>query len=426
MSDRETMERADENASRSEHLALANAEAAELLAEIEAKSDELALSNRTLAEVNVRSAELVAELEERTDDLHGANEKLARANAISAELVAELQARREELEWANTNLRRADEERKRILSVAAHDLRGGIGGICNVARLMEESMGGAGAEAEAHLALIRSESERILRLLDSLLEEAQTDAGRLEIQPLPTDLSQLVREAIRFHENRAHAKGQLLAGELPDKAIVVEADGLRLRQALDNLISNAVKYGLPSTRIVVRLRETKREAEISVFDEGPGLTEEDLTKVFGEFCRLSAKPTGGEESHGLGLAIARRLVEAHGGGIWAENRVDRTGAHFGFRIPRSTGEAVQLRILVVDDGLINRSIAKKFLEKDGHAVELATDGREAIDRVANAPYDIVLMDVEMPGMTGTDAVREIRKTEDPNRRVPVIALTGHA
>ncbi|MBM3319858.1 MAG: response regulator [Candidatus Eisenbacteria bacterium] len=426
MEDRTLPNRPEDREAVNERLALANVEAAELVAELEAKSEELMRANHRLAEANVRSAELVAELEERSEELHRANEKLARANAISAELVAELQARREELEWANTNLRRAGEEKKRILGVAAHDLRGGIGGIHNLATLLAESIAGAAGEVAQHVALLREESGRLLRLLESILEEARTGAGKLEIQRVPTDLGLLVREATRFHEGNAHGKGQLLVADVPDPAPVVEADSLRIRQVLDNLVSNAIKYAPGSTRITVRVSETGNEALVSVLDEGPGLSDEDLQKAFGEFCRLSAKPTGGEESHGLGLAIARRIVEAHEGRIWAENREDARGAHFGFALSREGAEISALRILVVDDGSINRSIAKKFLEKAGHSVDVASDGREAIACLSRERYDLVLMDVEMPGTSGLDATVEIRSSEDPERRIPIIALTGHA
>ncbi|MFH1681224.1 MAG: response regulator [Candidatus Eisenbacteria bacterium] len=426
MSDKPSESRPADQEAVNERLALANVEAAELVAELEAKSDELTRANQRLAGANARSAELVAELEERSEELQRANEKLARANAISAELVAELQARREELEWANTNLMRAGEEKKRILSVVAHDLRGGIGSIHNLALLLSESTGGTRAEVVQHIALLRDESGRLLHLLESILQEAQTGGGRLEIQRVPTDLGLLVRETIRFQEGHAHGKGQLLAADIPDRVPVVESDSLRIRQVLDNLVSNAVKYSPSSARIVVRVWETEGEVGISVLDEGPGLTDEDLGKVFGEFCRLSAKPTGGEESHGLGLAIAKRIIEAHGGRIWAENRTDSKGAHFGFSLSREGAEVGALSVLVADDGAINRSIAKKFLEKAGHSVEIAADGLEAIDLVRRRRYDLILMDVEMPGMSGLEATIEIRSKEDAENRLPIIALTGHA
>ena len=398
----------------------------DLATAVDARDADFRTANERLARANARSAELVAELEERGEELRLANERLAGANAVSAELVAELQARREELEWANTNLRQIGEERKRILGVAAHDLRSGIGGIHNLAQLLAEASAGGCSEIIRHVELIREESGRLLRLLESILEEARADAGKLEIQLVPTDVCALVRETIRFHEAHAHAKGQLLAGDLPERPVVIEADSLRLRQVLDNIVSNAIKYGPPDTRIVVRVRCARDESIVSVMDEGPGLTEDDLVNVFAEFSRLSAKPTGGEESHGLGLAIARRIVEAHGGRIWAENRADCRGAHFGFAVPRAGEQIRPLRILVADDGAVNRSVAKKFLEKMGHMVDVASDGSEAIERMRAGIHDLVLMDVEMPGLGGIDAVREIRAAEDPEKRTPIVALTGHA
>ena len=164
---------------------------------------------------------------------------------------------------------------------------------------------------------------------------------------------------------------------------------------------------------------------IAIVDEGPGLTESDFTHAFKEFSRLSAQPTGGEPSHGLGLAIVKRIVEQHGGRVWVENRTDRSGARFAMLLPTATPNLQSRRILVVDDRAMNRLIMKRFLERAGHLVDLANGGEEAVRAVEHCEYDIVFMDVEMPGLNGLDATRSIRAQGKSDEDLPIIALTGH-
>jgi len=381
--------------------------------------------NERLAEANARAAELVAELETKTAELSRANSKLAEANACSAELVAELQARREELEWANTNLRQANEEKKRILGVAAHDLRSGVGGIQNLSTLLLEAVSGAGREVCDQVRLIEAESGRLLRLLESLLEESKIESGKIEVKLGKIDLAELIREAVRFHQDLARRKSQeLRATDLPE-ALELEADGLRIRQVLDNLISNGIKYGPRGGTVAIGAGRREGDVVVTVSDEGPGLSDEDFEKVFGEFARLSAQPTGGEESHGLGLSIAKKIVEAHGGKIRAENREGRSGARFSFTLPPAIAGGASFNVLVVDDDALNRVVAGKLLEGLGHTAQTAASGEEAVQGIGGVAYDLILMDVEMPGMGGIGAVRKIRAFEG-GRRTPIVGLTGHA
>jgi signal transduction histidine kinase/ActR/RegA family two-component response regulator len=388
-------------------------------------AEKTASLNERLAEANARAAELVAELEGKTAELSEANARLAEANACSAELVAELQVGREELEWANTNLRQANEEKKRILGVAAHDLRSGVGGIQNLSNLLLEAVSGSEKEVCDQVRLIGSESGRLLALLESLLENAKIESGKMEVKLGKVDLAALITEAVRLHEDQARRKGQTLKIEGLPGALELEADGLRIRQVLDNLLSNGIKYGPQGGTLSVEAWEREGAVGVSVSDEGPGFTEEDFGKVFGEFARLSARPTGGEESHGLGLSIAKKIVEAHGGRIWVENREDRGGARFTFTLPSAEGEVGSLEVLVVDDDPLNRAVAGKLLEGLGHNATTAESGEEAIELLVSSPYDMILMDVEMPGMGGVEATAAIRAREAGGRRTPIIGLTGH-
>jgi len=408
-------------------LARANAEAAELLAELEEKNAQLASSVEGLAQANARSAELVAEVEEKNELLGCSNANLANANARSAELVAELQARREEVEWVNSGLRQAHEETKRVLGVAAHDVRSGLGGIFGFADLLLGELTEISPEAGSQAEMIRDESRRLLDLLESLLNDSCSRMGQQQLRTSRVDFDELVAASVEIQTGAAIRKGQRLTIRNRNGELILDADPVRVRQVLDNLISNAVKYGTPNSEIIIELISDEGNLGAAVLDQGPGLTDEDLEHVFGEFAQLSAKPTGGEESHGLGLNIAKKIVEQHRGRIWAENRRDSQGACFGFFLPRSVSTPQKCRVLVVDDEVLNRKMAGALLKRAGHQAELCCSGEEVLGKLQESDdYDLVLMDVEMPGMGGRETTLAIRAMGRDEERLPIIAVTGHS
>lgn len=382
-------------------------------------------ANALLARANAEAAEVVAELEERSEQLRSSNTMLAQANVRSAELVAELQARREELEWTNANLKQAHEERKRILSIAAHDLRSGIGGIRGLSEILCEELANSSSEVCEQAQLIHRESARLLDLLEDILDESRAQMGKLELRRRRMRLTDILGESVEVQRRACSAKGQTIeiCSRCGDQD--VEADPVRLRQALDNLLSNAGKYGPPDSAIRVEVWEENAQIVIAVVDEGPGLQAADFDKAFKEFSRLSAQPTAGEPSHGLGLAIVKKIVEQHNGRVWVENRTDRSGARFCMMLPSANVTQVAHRILVVDDRAMNRLIMKRLLERAGHEVEAADDGEEAVRAASHGSFDLVFMDVEMPGMDGLAATRAIRARGRGDEVLPIIALTGH-
>ena len=308
-----------------EHLAAANARAAELMAEIE-------LKNEQLAAANARAAELMAEIELKNEEIEHLNGALAKANAYSAELMAELEERRLRLQEANACLASANEEKNRILGIAAHDIRGGIGAIAGVADLVHEQLSEGDTDVDEFVQVIRSETTYLLALLEDLLDVSRIEAGKVNLMKRLFNLNELVADAGNIHRTALHAKAQDLVVDLPDKPIYLEADRAKLGQVVDNLLSNAVKYSMPGTTVKIRAWRDGREALVAVEDEGPGLTAEDLEMLFQPFGKLSAQPTGGESSHGLGLAIAKKVVDAHKGRIWVDNLPTR-GARFAFALP---------------------------------------------------------------------------------------------
>lgn len=235
-----------------------------------------------------------------------------------------------ELRTANDHLYRLNDEKNRIISVAAHDLRNPLSGILLTCHVLSDRVP---EEAHGDLRRIEGLGQGMNALIQELLDVNAIEADRAEAPDLaPISLGDLLVEAIRNHQGRAAAKSLELHLE-PWKGCAVWADLRQAQRVLDNLLSNAIKYSPRERRIVVRALEDGDGVRVEIQDQGPGLTEEDKARVFGAYARLSARPTAGEPSVGLGLSIVKRLVEGMGGTLGVESEAGR-GATFWFRLRR--------------------------------------------------------------------------------------------
>ncbi len=247
-------------------------------------------------------------------------------------LVSELAQQKQAIEKQNEALRHLNEVKNSFLGMAAHDLRNPLSNIHLTADMLL-TMGAAFSPAERAdlLGEIRGQAQYMLRLLNDLLDVSHIESGKLNLKPEAVNVATFLTEVIQRQAKLAEAKGtQIWLGLVPDGD--ARADPVRLRQVLDNLLSNAVKYSPPKSNVRVRASRLERGWRIEVQDQGPGLTPADRAKLFQDFARLSAKPTGGEKSTGLGLAITKRVVEAHGGQIGVDSEPGR-GATFWFTLP---------------------------------------------------------------------------------------------
>lgn len=237
-----------------------------------------------------------------------------------------------ELATTNEELRRLNDLKNTFVGMAAHDLRNPISTInTSVNLLMEPDLSMTEEEKHAVYLDMLKQTDHVLNLLGELLDITELESGKLDLIIQPLDLITFMRNAVQRHNQLAAPKGTHIELEAPEEAIV-PADHNRLRQVVDNLVSNAVKYSPRESEIQVRVRKRKRDWEISVIDPGPGITKADRQNLFQHFARLSAKPTGGEKSTGLGLAISRRIVEAHNGKIGVDSKPGK-GSRFWFTLP---------------------------------------------------------------------------------------------
>jgi len=249
-------------------------------------------------------------------------------------LVSELAAQKEAIEQQNQELLRLSEMKNNFLGIATHDLRSPIGTIHMAVTFLRDSYSLlSDQERQTILEDMMKQSSYMLDLLDDLLDVTRIESGKLDLHLELIDLPDFLAESVQRHDRMATPKGtQVLLDSAPPGTI--SADRLRLRQVMDNLISNAVKFSPAGSTVRVYAEQLDSEWRISVQDEGPGIPPEERELLFQDFSRLSARPTGGERSTGLGLAITRRVIEAHGGQIDVDS-IPGQSATFWFTLPAS-------------------------------------------------------------------------------------------
>lgn len=327
----------------------------------------------------------------------------------------------------------ASATKSRFVANVTHELRTPLNGVMGLADLL------AGTELNErqreYLLGIQQCSQTLLGLISDVLDLSKLDAEAMPIAQDPVDLRELLEEIVRVHRPLAGQKGVDVRCEIEGLPPYVAGDGLRLRQVLHNLIGNALKFTEHGEAVIRATRQDDRYA-IEVRDTGIGIPPEKLGTVFEAFQQADASTTRRYGGTGLGLPISRRLVERMGGTLTLESvygqgttmRIDlplveamppKAEVTAEFAMPDS------MSVLVAEDNGVNAIVVTSMLEEIGCRVELAEDGEAAVAAFAQQPFDLVLMDVQMPKMDGYAATREIRR-RFPDRRTPVIALTANA
>jgi signal transduction histidine kinase len=247
-------------------------------------------------------------------------------------MASDLDSQKQEMERQNEKLRRIDGLKSRFLGMVAHDLRNPIAGIQMSADLLADPAASLSwSERQVFLSDINKQAAYMVDLIDDLLDVTKIESGHLDLHKEPIDTEEFLTDVARRHANLAARKG-ISVTLVSHSEGIVDADAKRLRQVLDNYLSNAVKYSPIDGAVEVNHRFEGDKWVVEVVDHGPGLSETDRRKVFEYFTTLSAEPTGGENSTGLGMAITKRIIEAHGGDLGVES-IHGEGSTFWFSLP---------------------------------------------------------------------------------------------
>jgi two-component system, OmpR family, sensor kinase len=235
----------------------------------------------------------------------------------------------------NKELERLNETKNQFIGMAAHDLRNPLSSFSQVTELLlTEDLGPLTEEQRDFLEILHKSSLSMLTLVNDLLDLSHIESGRLELNKRKTDVKEFLLENQKLHTVMAERKKITLEYEYPQNEVRLYMDPDRVSQVINNLIHNALKFSPPDTEVKLTVEPSNREYVFGVHDFGPGIPKEEQDKLFKPFAKLSVRGTGDEKSSGLGLAISRIMVEAHGGRIWAESEVG-TGSSFYFSLPQN-------------------------------------------------------------------------------------------
>ncbi|MFT6754285.1 MAG: PAS domain S-box-containing protein [Candidatus Azotimanducaceae bacterium] len=350
------------------------------------------------------------------------------------------QATEEAVEAVAANLTKSQ-----FLAAMSHEIRTPMAGVIGMSNFLIDS--DLSSQQLDWVTSIKSSSKNLMSILNEILDQSKLEAGMVETAPLDFHLRSFVHDQIHLFEPNLALKGLTLDIKLDDDLPeAVYADSMRIGQILSNFLSNALKFtSTGRVEVAVKLEpngQDELQLRFTVTDSGIGLTEEEKNRIFSAFTQADSSISRTYGGTGLGLSISKQLVELMGGQIGVES-TKGIGSSFWFTVCcQAAKEAVvatdssvavdqwvasrPLNILVAEDNDVNQYLIQRILNNLDHSVEIAKDGKCAIDLFNSGDFDIILMDVRMPLMDGTDATVSIRAMDSPKSNIPIIALTADA
>ncbi len=361
------------------------------------------------------------------------------------ELLEErIRARTAELEQAMQGAVVATAAKSEFLANMSHELRTPMNGLLGMLDLVLD--GPIAGEDRENVEVAQRCAYSLLGLLNDILDLSKIESGRMQMERVPCNLKEVIEECLRPQSAKAQQKGVALRYACAAN-VMVTGDPMRLRQIVNNLVSNGIKFTDAGSVRVAQSHTPpvngKTVVTIEVSDTGAGIPADKLALIFDKFTQADSSISRKYGGTGLGLAITRKLIELQGGTIRVESEVGK-GSTFVVEIPFEvlqeeevapapadrvpTADAAahgKARLLLVEDNAVNQRVVLAMLRKKGYVLEVANNGQEALDCLGRGPFDVILMDVQMPVLDGLETTKAIR-ADARWRHLPVIAMTAHA
>ena len=361
------------------------------------------------------------------------------------ELMADLRSREQErisaMRRAKETADQANKAKSDFLAVISHEIRTPMTGVMGMIRLLLDTP--LNDKQKEYAKTIQYSGDALLTLLNDILDLSKVEEGKMSIENIDFDLGKLVESVVLLMSGRAEEKKIYLRAEIdPECPMTLKGDPTRLRQIFLNLISNATKFTEKGgvTLIIKAHDKTAKKPRIyfGVKDTGAGISEDVQKKLFQPYQQADASTARKFGGTGLGLSICKRLVEAMGSSVQIASKLgEGTVFYFILSMEYGVGEAqlaaeaqavgvIPLKILVVDDNIINQKVVQGLLEKDGHKIVTSSGAEAAMNEMKTINFDVILMDMEMPQIDGVMATQMIRRLPDPEKaKTTIVAMTGN-
>ena len=355
---------------------------------------------------------------------------------------AALRARRRQYEVRDllAETRNAVRQRDEFLAMLGHELRNPLATISNAMSVLDAASPPDGLLENEQRDIIRRQTDHLARLVDDLLDVSRITSGKIALQRRPTDLCELAHRAAKAIDGAARKQRHDVIVSTHCEPVYIDADPIRMEQVVNNLLTNAIKYTPAGGQITVTVAPDDGHATLRVRDNGMGITPELLPRVFDLFTQAERALDRSQGGLGIGLTLVRALVEMHDGQVTVQSDGPGRGSEFVITLPRikapqpaaaaapprrvvTSTDGKGRRILVIEDQADARRALQRLLQIWGHHVDVAEDGVRGVDAAINAPPEIALVDVGLPGLDGYEVARRIRTAM--GKSVRLIALTGY-